>query len=186
MKKRKAPRRTELELAVLGLLWRLGPITAYRVRAEFRDSPSTYWSASAGAIYPLLRRLEAEGLVKGRREARGSRHRRLLTITPAGEAALRRELQQAVDLPLASAVFDAVRARVFSLGVLSADERLEFVRSARRSLEEHARQAEDYLQERTAEEDPYAHLAARGALLTARARLTWMAELERHCLDSGS
>lgn len=174
---------TELELSVLGLLRRRGLITAYRIRAEFQESPSTYWSGSAGAIYPLLKRLEADGLVTGRREARGSRHRRPLTITPAGEESLRRELAQPVDLPLASAVFDAVRARAFSLGVLSVDERLEFVRSARRSLEEHARQASEYLQEGAAEEDRFAYMAARGALLAARARLTWIEELERYVED---
>lgn len=182
MTTRKTAEVTELELAVLGLLWRRGPITAYRIRSEFRESPSTYWSASAGAIYPLLRRLESEGLVKGRREERGSRHRRSLTITRAGKGVLRRQLQR-VDLPLASAVFDAVRARVFFLEVLSPDERLEFVRSAKRSLEEHERQARDYLETRTAGEDRFALLAARGALLTARARVTWMEEIERYVLD---
>ena len=58
------PRTTsELEGAVLGVIWQEGPCTAYTIRKQFVASPSPQWSGSAGAIYPLVRRLEKKRLL---------------------------------------------------------------------------------------------------------------------------
>jgi DNA-binding PadR family transcriptional regulator len=53
-----------LEGCVLGILWERGPCTAYAARKVLRESPSPYWSGSAGAVYPLLARLEGRRLVR--------------------------------------------------------------------------------------------------------------------------
>ena len=47
---------TELEAAVLGVVWQDGPCTPYAIRQHFLESPAPRWSGSAGAIYPLVRR----------------------------------------------------------------------------------------------------------------------------------
>ena len=39
---------SELECFVLGLIWQLGPVSAYAVRTQMQKSPSTQWSGSAG------------------------------------------------------------------------------------------------------------------------------------------
>src|SRR4051812_17726619 len=80
---------SELECFVLGLIWQLGPASAYEVRRHMQDSPSTQWSASAGAIYPLMQRLERLGLLKGSDHQLGKRARREYRTTPAGLAALK-------------------------------------------------------------------------------------------------
>ena len=74
---------TELETFALGVVWLRGPCTAYLVRRELRASP--------GAIYPLLRRLEEEGLIRAKSQAWGDRGKQELSITPRGIEALRRE-----------------------------------------------------------------------------------------------
>jgi hypothetical protein len=58
---------SELEGVVLGHLWKRGPCTTYSIRKELLQSPSSHWSASAGAIYPLLARFEERGLVRSRK-----------------------------------------------------------------------------------------------------------------------
>ena len=71
---------------MLGVL-RLAPnCTAYRVRQVFLASRSAEWSGSAGAVYPAINRLEAEGLIaeSAAQDGRGTRTYRL---TAAGNAA---------------------------------------------------------------------------------------------------
>ena len=65
-------RRSELECFVMGLVWQFGPVSPYEIRRHMQESPSTQWSASAGAIYPLLTRLHKEGLLKARDSATGT------------------------------------------------------------------------------------------------------------------
>jgi DNA-binding PadR family transcriptional regulator len=61
---KKAIALTELEGSVLGMIGVKGPCTPYALRREFLDSPSQYWSASSGAVYPLVLRLEERGLIR--------------------------------------------------------------------------------------------------------------------------
>lgn len=62
---------TELEGAILGVLVRAPASTAYRVRRVFQESRSAEWSGSAGAVYPAIRRLVAERLIRERSQADG-------------------------------------------------------------------------------------------------------------------
>src|ERR1700744_1955562 len=78
---------TELEGTLLGAIEKRGPLTGYRLRRMFLDSPSLEWSGSAGAIYPAIRRLAKAGLLRaGRvRDARGGRR---YGLTAKGEGVL--------------------------------------------------------------------------------------------------
>ncbi len=168
---------SELELAALGYLWRHGPCTAYRVRQGFLESPSSHWSGSSGAIYPLLKRLEQGGLVKGARETTGSRARSMLSVTESGREQLREWLAEGVDPSVAASVHDAVRTRIFFLELLPEADRRDFVRSAIESCEEHAAAIREDMERREAAGDRFGLLAARGAAATARARLAWLHEI---------
>ena len=64
---------SELEYVVLGVVRQEAPCTPYVIRQVFAHSPSSYWSGSAGAIYPLVRRLERRGLLESTERRRGSR-----------------------------------------------------------------------------------------------------------------
>jgi DNA-binding PadR family transcriptional regulator len=102
---------TDLEGATLGFIVRAGTCTAYAVRDGFRTSPSEFWSGSAGAVYPLIARLEKRGFLAAKADRKDGRMRRYLSATPAGEAALAAWL---VDAERAAGLgFDPLRIRLF-------------------------------------------------------------------------
>lgn len=86
---------TLLEYTLLGLMYQK-PSSGYDLRKTFTTTALGSFSDSPGAIYPALRRLQVQGLVKSRAEA-GGRRRRLFSLTEKGSA----ELKRWVTLPLA-------------------------------------------------------------------------------------
>jgi len=75
--------------AVLGML-STGPRSGYDVKKAIDGSIAHFWSESFGQIYPILRRLAADGLVVQRRQAqRGKPDRHVYSITPRGLDQLR-------------------------------------------------------------------------------------------------
>jgi len=81
--------------AVLGML-SAGPRSGYDIKKAIDGSIAHFWSESFGQIYPILRRLAADGLVRRRHEAqRGKPDRQVYSITPRGREALRGWLSQA-------------------------------------------------------------------------------------------
>ena len=79
---------SELEGVSLGIIYKQQPCTAYRVRSELKEAPSSHWRASAGSVYPLLARLEAEGLVVTTSDKNDGRGRKLLKVTAEGRKSL--------------------------------------------------------------------------------------------------
>ncbi len=87
---------TVLGRALLGLLMQ-APLSGYDIRRIFTQTPMGTFSDSPGAIYPALKRLEADGLIRGRAErSAGLRERRVFRLTPAGTSALQRWLSAPV------------------------------------------------------------------------------------------
>jgi PadR family transcriptional regulator AphA len=80
-------RQTSVTPVVLGLL-ALGPRSGYDIKSVVDRSTRFFWAASYGQIYPELRRLEAEGLVRGEQAPNGARSRRVYELTDAGRQAL--------------------------------------------------------------------------------------------------
>lgn len=72
---------------ILGML-ALGKQSGYDIKQFVDKSTRHFWAASYGQIYPELRRLEEQGLVRGRPEPSGGRARTVFELTDAGEAAL--------------------------------------------------------------------------------------------------
>ena len=72
---------------ILGML-ALGNRTGYEIKQAVDRSTRHFWAASYGQIYPELRRLEEQGLVRGHREPSGDRTRIAYELTDAGAAAL--------------------------------------------------------------------------------------------------
>lgn len=77
---------------VLGML-ALGRNTGYDIKQMVDRSTRLFWAASYGQIYPELRRLEEQGLVRGRSEPSGGRARMVYELTEEGTAALREWLE---------------------------------------------------------------------------------------------
>jgi DNA-binding PadR family transcriptional regulator len=102
---------TELEGAALGIVLRAGACTPYALRRAFATSPSRFWSGSAGAVYPLVRRLERRRLLASRADRKDRRARRLVRATPAGRRAFEDWLLDPVRA--ADFGFDPLRTRLF-------------------------------------------------------------------------
>mgnify|MGYP001163284370 CR=1 FL=1 len=74
--------------AVLGFLAG-GPRSGYDIKKAIARSTRYFWNESFGQIYPILQKLEAEGLVECvGAEGRGRRQSRKYAITGAGREAL--------------------------------------------------------------------------------------------------
>lgn len=81
---------------ILGMLG-LGVRTGYEIKQFVDSSTRHFWAASYGQIYPELRRLESQGLVRGRSEPSGGRARTVFELTEAGEVALLEWLRAETD-----------------------------------------------------------------------------------------
>ena len=72
---------------ILGML-KLGVRTGYDIKKVIDSSTRFFWTASFGQIYPELKRLREEGLVKATEDPRGRVRRTVYSLTPKGERAL--------------------------------------------------------------------------------------------------
>ncbi len=87
---------TSLGYALLGLIDQ-APRSGYDLRKAFTATPLARFSDSPGAIYPALKKLEEQGMIRSEvKEGSGLRLRRVFRITPAGLSQLRQWLSQPV------------------------------------------------------------------------------------------
>ena len=170
---------SELEHVVLGVVGMEQPCTAYAVRQVFRASPSSHWSGSAGAIYPLVRRLEKQGLLRSTARRGDRRSTRLYRLTTQGQTELRAWLRP--PLPDASALMDIdpLRVRIRFLGALRKGERAAVLAEAQAKLRGHVERLQAEARQDRDRGDLYRYLVSRGAMRSVRAQLSWLAEVER-------
>jgi len=165
---------TELEQCVLGVIWQGGPLTAYEIAKPFASSLSSYWSGSAGAIYPLVRRLEEKGLIVGESAEWNSRRKRTFTLSPAGLQSLREWLSPPFGPSVGAATFDPIRTRIVFLGALPPRARKRFVDDAIRVVRERLVELEALYETERATGRKLDALGTRGAIYELRARLEWL------------
>jgi len=83
-----AARARSTPFAVLGML-SIAPMSGYDIRKESETSIGYFWSESYGQIYPALRELKAQGLIRRRPgKSGGNRDRQVYEITERGHGAL--------------------------------------------------------------------------------------------------
>lgn len=137
-----------LGYAILGLLHG-EPASGYALRKIFSSTGMKTYSDSPGAIYPALRRLEREGMIRGSVEdAAGLRRRQVFGVTPKGQT----ELRKWITLPitrddLASGLKTVMLRFAFSENVLGASSSLEILKSIQAALEPHLRQLREKLEQ---------------------------------------
>jgi len=174
---------SELEGAVLGHVWANGPCTAYFIRKIFLDSPSPYWSGSAGAIYPLVKRLERHGLIRSSDSMTGRRRSKGYVLTAPGRKCLQGWLRRLEEL-VVGAPPDPLRTRIEFLAALPSAQRAAFIAHAATRLQSHLREIEGHCEEQRLTSNQYSYLAVRGSLLMVQARVKWLDEISRE-LDQG-
>jgi len=178
-KKRQAKAITELEGAVLGNIAVKGPCTPYAVRREFLASATQYWSASSGAIYPLIRRLAGRGLIHVRKKNDDGRHGSLCMLTAAGSRTLNNWLAT-LDSPAAiSLPPDPVRTRIGFFAILDPARRKALLACAVRKMSFYLSQFKAYTEQAKANKDKGEYLARVGAQRMLEARLQWLLEVAR-------
>jgi len=170
---------TELEGAVLGAVWQHGPCTPYRVRRVFLDSPSPYWSGSAGAIYPLMLRLERRGLIASRAGPVRRRASRLYRVAPPGLRQFRAWLGPPWSAVVAGVPADPLRTRVSFLAALRPAARARFLKEAVVRVAADIREHETDRRRGRHSGQPFEAAVARGALAVLRARRQWLEETAR-------
>jgi DNA-binding PadR family transcriptional regulator len=164
---------TELEGSVLGVVWARQPCTPYRVRREFTDSPSPHWSGSAGAIYPLMARLETARLLRSAAHATGDRGSRLYRLTPAGRRALERWIGPPLSGEVVGVPPDPLRMRIAILDVLPKARRRALLDEIERGVRDRLTQAEAGHAAGLAGGGLF-DLMSLGAIAMQRTRLEWV------------
>jgi PadR family transcriptional regulator, regulatory protein AphA len=110
-----------------------GKRTGYDMKQLVDKATRYFWAASYGQIYPELRRLEEQGLIRGQAEPRGGRARTVYHLMEAGEVALSDWL-----VPGAEPVFevrDEGMLRLFFSDLGPPEQRIQNLRTMRRRHE---------------------------------------------------
>lgn len=164
---------------VLAVVAKFGPMTTYAIRKHFARSPAAQFSSSAGTIYPLVERLEQRGLLSVRADRRGRQARRQVEITDAGRKEVVLWLGQLDDGTLLSPP-DPFRTRLYFFGLLPAARRRKLLDEAIAGVEANIAALREYEESYSGEGgERFGHLAARGGLYVARARLRWLREVRQ-------
>ncbi|MGP3534187.1 PadR family transcriptional regulator [Microbacterium sp. RD1] len=191
-----------LQYAILGVL-DARSMSGYELTRMFESSARWVWSAPQSQIYPLLRKLEGEGLVQGEDQVRGEKMRRVqYSITEDGRHALREWLRSPMDTPtirdpqLLQALFFDMIEPAEADDVLA--HQIEDLRTLIAQWEAHRERllAKDtpLLKERLSQRDPADHdrIAALKAhvfthlIESARSRAEWAEQARRILASSGS
>ena len=171
---------SELEGCVLGIIWTYGSCTPYVIRRKFLISPNPEWSGSAGAIYPLVQRLETRGWIRSdEMKTKGGRRSRMYRLTPAGRKVLRRWLGPPLLLSTVAIPSDPLRTRIEFIASLHPRKQKAFLRDAIRQMHEQIRVIRKDCKRRRAEKNVPAYVAGLGALKMMRARLQWLRQASR-------
>jgi DNA-binding PadR family transcriptional regulator len=140
------PKIPSLGYALLGML--LKPSSGYDLRKVFSSTSMKTYSDSPGAIYPALRRLQKQGLIRGTVEdGAGLRRRQIFRLTPKGLA----ELKQWITLPitredLASGLKTVMLRFAFSEITIGPAASLALLQSLEAALQPHLLNLREHLQ----------------------------------------
>ncbi len=130
---------TDLEGAALAVIARYGPTTSYAVAKNFSDSPSEFWSGSAGSVYPMIKRLEARNLIVPVKDSNNTRAKNEYTLTSQGKSVLKKWLLDAKKA--AGLGFDPLRTRVVYLDLVTDKERAQFMNEVRAEFEQFSKRS---------------------------------------------
>ena len=86
-------RKAKTRFLVLGLL-RQGPRSGYDIAVAVNEARAFFWHESFSSIYPMLKQLEDEGLIRTKSAERTGRRKRVYEITADGRAAVERWLAE--------------------------------------------------------------------------------------------
>jgi DNA-binding PadR family transcriptional regulator len=80
--------RGHLDLILLATLHQVGPAHGYALIVALRERSGGAFELAEGTVYPVLHKLERDGLVASAWSSDATRRRRVYELTPTGAAAL--------------------------------------------------------------------------------------------------
>jgi PadR family transcriptional regulator AphA len=164
---------------ILGML-KLGAPTGYDIKKAIDSSTRFFWTASFGQIYPELKRLRRDGLVRSKQEPRGKVKRTVYELTPKGEEALREWLTDREDVIFE--IRDESLLRLFFSDVLTHEDVLANLRMQQQLFGivlERFREIEVVAREGVEDGLDYPYLVLRYGLDYITWAREWYAEIER-------
>lgn len=167
--------------AVLGML-AIGERSGYDLKREFERRMSHFWAESVGQIYPTLRKLLEDGLVRARREpGSGRRARTVYAITDRGQRELRDWLQEP---PQAEQVRNEILLKLYFGPELGVETALAYLTRFEAGQERALEVMESFKQEITEvagtdEQELFWQITLGAGLHVARARIAWCQESRR-------
>jgi DNA-binding PadR family transcriptional regulator len=167
---------SELESCVLGLIWREGPLTAYQTRMSFLRSSTTSWRASTGSIYPLIRKLQKQGLITTRSIPKSRRNAKLLEVTKSGIASIKGWVSDMPDW-IGDPIADPIRTRFYFLNTLSKAKQKPVLAKWRIKTNENISKITTEMRASAKEGDEIEVAALKGVLLHLKARAKWLETL---------
>jgi DNA-binding PadR family transcriptional regulator len=169
---------SHLAYIALGVVAEKQPCSGYAVMKDFQSSSSTYFSGSAGAIYPLMKRLEADGLTKVDRTKAGTRTRRNYTITDKGRDALETWLASPIPDEEVAFLVDLLRTRVLFFERLTKQQRRKFVKDCREQLRSRIAATQKRMKAKNALSQ-FEQVTLASVLMIDEARIKWLDVVER-------
>ncbi len=165
---------SELEGVTLGIILQAKSCTAYVIRKKLQASPSSQWRASAGAIYPLLTRLEDNCLIESLDDNQDKRGRKLLSITSKGKKLFKNWIKQIHEGDLIEKISDPLRSRIFFLDSLTTKEQLKFTNDALASLEEQLLIAKIHYETSDESDSKFGTLGKLGGIIYIKGRIEFL------------
>jgi DNA-binding PadR family transcriptional regulator len=164
-----ASRLTDDEGTFLALLIRVQPATAYQLSKVYAESPVSNFGTSKGKIYPLVERLARRGLLKKSKVAGDARRSDRLECTTRGQDAVRAWVMEIKPTHLL--LDDPLRTKLQSFELLSRDEQLEWIVTAKAGLQQKLDELELYAAEVTV---PFKTQVHDNAVSSVRSRMEWL------------
>ena len=163
-----------LTLAILGLIAR-EPCSAYDVRQVFKTTPMGHFSASPGAIYPALKRLEGDGWVSGRvANANTLRPKRVYRLTTKGRRVLTERLSQKITRDDVTRNLDDVILRfVFIDKLLERGQIVDLLNQLRSEMESYLSSLQELLKSIRNELTVCEELSMEHGIAKARMNIAW-------------
>lgn len=169
-------RTNHTRFVILGFLTH-GPRSGYDIRKAIGASLGNFWNESFGQIYPALKAMEAEGLVR-RAPAEGRSDRQAYVITERG----RKALEGWVKEPAAPHVYRVeTLVKLFFAPTVGPEEALKHVarfQAEHEALLAHYRAIQEHLDRSFAEDpdQPYWKLTVACGLKVSQAYAAWCQE----------
>lgn len=165
---------TENEGALLAVVLRKEPVSAYQIAKEYDASPIYTFNTAKGKLYPLIERMIRRGLLRSKEVPHDRRGTHVYSSTEAGRTALKKWVRS--FRPEHELLPDPLRRKLQAFELLDAGEQIAWVREARARIAERLAAVESHDADA---EGPFGRFAQDNARESLRMRLDWLDRLER-------